>query len=296
MSQAADLIRQKHSVKVNNGSGVLIQPMSPDYAYVLTAKHCLKVNTNNLESADIHPHVISTYDGTPITVIDVIYHESEDMAVLIVDSDTTLELMVNCAPLSTNDEVFLCGYPEDRRVGEVGGYSAFAYNYSYRDQNRLILTPKATVVNSNVVGFSGGGIFTLGNNHAPVLLCGIETKMDGNVANEYHGNISVVPISEYEQLIEHSQKLYLGKALAPLLPLHLSSFEHLANFTFIVQRGWADDAGLNLLQGLLREQVTEEIKVKIFPHEILKNLEKLLHVHNRPMHELRCMSLWGGFF
>jgi len=294
MSQEADLIRQKHSVKVNNGSGVLIQPMSPEYAYVLTAKHCLKVDSNDLESADIQAHVIKTYDGSQITVLDVIYHENKDMAILIVESDPTLELMVNCTTLKTNDEVFLCGYPEDR-VGEINEYSAFIYIFSHRDQNRLILTPKATVVQSNVVGFSGGGVFTFGENNEPVLLCAIETKMDGNVDYECHGNISVIPICEYEQLIENPQKLYLGKSLAPLLPLHLSNFEHLTNFIFDVQRSWADNGRLNLLQGVLRELVTEEIKVNLFPHEILKNLEKLLHVNNRPIHELRCMSLWGAF-
>lgn len=105
MSQEADFIRQKHSVKVNSGSGVLIQPMSPDYAYVLTAKHCLKVDSSNLNSDDIHPHIILKDDGTSITVRDVIFHDTEDMAILIVDPDSTLELMVNCAPLDTNDDV-----------------------------------------------------------------------------------------------------------------------------------------------------------------------------------------------
>ncbi|MDO6776231.1 serine protease [Shewanella sp. 3_MG-2023] len=295
MSQEADLIRQKHSVKVNNGSGVLIQPMSPDYAYVLTAKHCLKVNSNDLNSDDIDPHVIITYDGKPITVLDIIFHDTEDMAIFIVDPDLTLELMINCTPLDDNDEVFLCGYPEDRREGDVSEYSANKYEFYSTDQNRVILTPKAVITHSNVVGFSGGGIFTLGNNNDPVLLCGIETKMDGNIDNEYHGNISVIPISEYEKLVDNPQKLYLGKTLAPLLPLHLSSFEHLDNFTFDVQRSWADDDGLNLLQDVLRALVTEQIKVSLFPYEILQNLEQSFHVHNRPMHELRCIGLWKAF-
>lgn len=294
MSQEADLIRQKHSVKVNNGSGVLIQPMSSDYAYVLTAKHCLKVDSNNLNSAEIQPHIITKHDGTNITILDIINHENEDMAILIVDSDSALDLTVNCTPLNTNDQVFLCGYPEDR-TGDNNEYSTYIYRFSHLVQNRLILTPQATVTHSNVVGFSGGGIFTLGNNNSPVLLCAIETKMDGNLDREYHGNISAIPISEYEILIESSQKLYLGKVLSPLLPLHLSSFEHLVDFTFNVQRGWADDDGLNLLQGVLRGLVTEQIKVNLFPYEILKNLNNLLHVHNRPMYELRCIGLWRAF-
>lgn len=34
----------KHSVKVNGGSGVLVNTMSLDYSYVLTADHVLEDN------------------------------------------------------------------------------------------------------------------------------------------------------------------------------------------------------------------------------------------------------------
>lgn len=185
-------------------------------------------------------------------------------------------------------EVFLCGYPEDRE----GEYSANEYKFSYTNQNKLILTPKAVITHSNVIGFSGGGIFTFGNNNDPVLLCGIETKMDGNVAIEYHGNISAICISKYEQLIENPQKLYLGETLAPLLPLHLSSFEHLVKHSFNVSKVWVLEHRLNFLTDRLKDIASENIIVNIFPHEILLRFKETLKVYSRPEYELRSRELW----
>ncbi|MBJ2147935.1 trypsin-like peptidase domain-containing protein [Vibrio sp. IB15] len=295
MSHEADLIRKNHSVKVNNGSGVFIQPMSSEYGYVLTARHCLKVDSNDLNSANIDPHVVTKYDGSVIDVLDFVEHDTEDMAILIVKPDVTLDLRVSSKQLVTNENVFLCGYPEDRDF-ENCGYSNYIYKmHNYKEIGKVILSPQDTVDHSNVLGFSGGGIFTLGNEDSPVLLCAIETKMDGNISREYHGRIEAILISEFEKLIENSKKRYLGKQLSPLLPLHLSSFDHLVDFTFTVQRGWADDDGLTLLQQALRSVVSEKFKVNLYPHEILTQLHNFFYVYERPKYELRCRELWSAF-
>jgi hypothetical protein len=292
MSQEADLLRQRHSVKVNNGSGVLIQPMSSEYAYVLTAKHCLKVDSEDLGSDFIQPHRVFASDGSKINILDVICHDNEDMAIIIVTYDPTLVLMINCESLKTHDDVFLCGYPDARR-GTDNEYLPLKYNFSHTSKQRLILTPKASgVVQDNIVGFSGGGIFTFGDNDNPVLLCGIETKMDGNPEREHHGSISVMPISEFEQLISNSQKLYLGNTLSPLLPLHLSNFKHLINHSFTVSNSWALDHRLDFLKERLKDIATENVEVNLFPHDILERFKETLKVHNRPQHELQSKELW----
>jgi hypothetical protein len=292
MSQALPNINQKHTVKVNEGSGVLIQPMSADYAYVLTAKHCLKVNPGDLTSAFIKAHRVYFFEGTEIPVIDVICHDTKDMAILIIASKAEHKLMVNFDLLQVNDQLMLCGFPEDRRETD-NEYSAFQYRFSYQSGDRLILSSEVPgVVHSSVVGFSGGGLFTLGLQGRPILLCAIETKMDGDVGKEYHGNISAIPISEFEQLIGDPSKSYLNKPLAPLLPLHLSNFEHLCKFSFEVSRGWANDDGLTLVQGCLRNTATQGIKVNLYPHELLVKFEKMLKVHRRPKSESRSRGLW----
>ena len=294
MSQALPKINQKHTVKVNEGSGVLIQPMSADYAYVLTAKHCLKTNVDDLNSAFIKPHKVYSFEGTEIPVIDVICHDTKDMAILIIASKPDYELMVNCDPLQVNDQLMLCGFPKDRREKDEE-YSAFQYRFSHPSGDRLILSSEVPgVVHSNVVGFSGGGLFTLGLLGNPILLCAIETKMDGNVDNECHGNISAIPISEFEQLISDPSKSYLNEPLAPLLPLHLSSFKHLRQLIFTISNSWTLEYKLSFLKDRLREIAAEDIEVNLVPHEILKVFRQSLIVRNRPEHELQSKELWAA--
>ena len=293
MNQQVIALNQKHSVIVNDGSGVLIQPMSIEYTYVLTAKHCIQEDKDNPKSRIRQHHTVFSAEGKEITVLEYIYHETKDIAILIVKPQSKHDLMVSYESLDVNDQVWLCGFPEDRRELKGDEYSSLLFNYEKMINESLILAPDTLgVTASNIVGFSGGGLFTLGGQDKAELLCAIETKMHGNLNREYHGKISAIPISEFEQLIEDTHKLYSGRSLAPLLPLHLSSFEHLLQFSFNVLRGCADDDGLNLLQGCLRETATENIKVNLFPHEILVKFKKYLKVHNRPEHELRSRELW----
>ncbi|QUM90560.1 trypsin-like peptidase domain-containing protein [Moritella sp. 36] len=292
MNQGTPTVNQKHSVKVNNGSGVLIQPMSTTYAYVLTAKHCLKVDKDDLTSNFISKHELFSFDGKEIPVLDVICHDTRDIAILIVGQKSECELMINSDSLVVNDQVFLCGYPDDRR-GTSQEYSAFIYNFTYMSGEFAVLSPEAAGVGySNVSGFSGGGIFTLDREDKPVLLCGIETKMDGDPDRECHGNISAIPISEFEKLIADPKNLYLEQPLAPLLPLHLSSFEHLRDFSFDVIQGWIEDDKLNFLKDRLRDISTNEIQVNLSPSEVFKEFKECLRVYNRPSNELRSRELW----
>ncbi|MEY8198114.1 MAG: serine protease [Colwellia sp.] len=292
MNKEITSTNQKHTVKVNKGSGVLIQPMSPDYSYVLTAKHCIQEDKDNPRSAIMKNNVVLSFYDEVIPVLEVIHHQTKDIAILIVEPRLDCELMANSEELSVRDQVRLCGFPSDRSSQEVK-YSSFIFNYEETVGGRLILAPDTNgVVYSNIVGFSGGGLFTLGMQDKAILLCAIETKMEGNINKEYHGKVSAIPIREFKEIVEDPSKMYLGKVLEPLLPLHLSSFEHLLKFTFDVHRGWADDDGLNLLQGCLRETATEKIKVNLSPHEILMKFKMLLTVHNRPENELYSRGLW----
>ena len=292
MNQASEQLHQKHTVKVNDGSGVLIQPLSPDYAYVLTARHCLLEDKDDLSSAVKPSHTVFTFDETELSIFGVINHKSKDIAILIVDPQPQLEqLMINCDPLQVNELLRLCGFPENRQDQDEK-YSSIPFKFVEPLRERLIFSPDLTGVTAdNILGFSGGGFFTLGGSDSAILLCAIETKMAGNIVREYHSNVSAIPISEFEQFIADSQ--YLDKPLAQLLPLHLSSFDHLLEFSFNVIRDWSDLDGLSLVQDCLRDVATERvISVNLAPHEILAEFKTLLKVHNRPAHESQSREMW----
>ena len=104
MSQALPSIRQRHTVKVNNGSGVLIQPMSPDYAYVLTAKHCLQLDKDDSSSAFILNHRVLYFDGAELPVLGFICHDTKDVAILIVSPKPDHDLMISSESPIVNEQ------------------------------------------------------------------------------------------------------------------------------------------------------------------------------------------------
>ncbi len=285
-------INQSHTVKVNDGSGVLIQPMTPDYAYVLTARHCLQIDKDATNGTLRPSHTVLSFCGEDIPILKIIEHDTKDIVILIIDSKPTNELMISCDSLVVNEQLRLCGFPADRK-SEQDQYSSFLFKYDEIVDGKLILAPiNNGVVASNIVGLSGGGLFTIEEKDSPILLCAIETKMDGNLLREYHGKISAIPISEFEKLIADPKNLYLEQPLAPLLPLHLSSFEHLRDFSFDVIQGWIEDDKLNFLKDRLRDISTNEIQVNLSPSEVFKEFKECLRVYNRPSNELRSRELW----
>ena len=58
-------IIQSYCVKVNGGSGVLVNAMTLEYSYVLTAAHVLD---------GINVHKVFDYQGNPVEVLEVLRH------------------------------------------------------------------------------------------------------------------------------------------------------------------------------------------------------------------------------
>jgi hypothetical protein len=289
MSQSGESVSQKHTVKVNTGSGVIIQPMTSSYAYILTAKHCLQDDT---DSVFLENHDVYSFDGIKIEVLDYIYHVTKDIAILIVNPRADLELAINFELIPINKKFRLAGFPEDRRTQD-DEYSSFIYKYTEKIDGKMIFSPEGNIVaTSNVVGFSGGGLFTIDEQENPISLCAIETKMDGNVDREYHGKISAIPISEFVSLLEQTDKVYLGLSLSPILPLHLSSFEYLIDYSFNVINGWGSDNKLNFLKDRLREMAVEHVQVNLVPSDMLEEFKVFLTVDCRPRGELYSRDLW----
>lgn len=288
MNQIVASIEQEHSVVVNDGSGVLIQSMSKDYAYILTAKHCLQTDKDDPNSPLLNEHKVVSSDSETIEVLDIVLHETKDIAILIVPPIDSIELILSDVALTNNDKVRLCGYPADRRQ-EQFGYASHLFNYSDTVNGEIILSPDGALAFDNIVGFSGGGLFSLSE---PIGLCAIETKMNGNTEREFHGNISAISVKEFINLINESNQKYKNLPLAQILPLHLSSFEHLIDFSFNVSKSWSDDNKLTFLIQILKDIAKNEIQVSLSPNEILDDFRHYIQVHSRPNHEIHCKDLW----
>ena len=71
------------SYVVNDGSGVLLQAMTTDYSYVVTAKHVIQVDKNNSEQGILSISDISVFspDDIKIRVLDTFIHPTLDFLI-----------------------------------------------------------------------------------------------------------------------------------------------------------------------------------------------------------------------
>lgn len=282
---------QKFAVKVNRGSGVLIRGATDDYAYVLTARHCLFKDKDNPEEGYIEPIVVKHYNESIISVHEKFEHQTKDLAVLVVELELAEDLVINTAQLATGDKCRFSGYPGDRSNID-NGYASHIFKYHEQVNGRLHFTPDDTTLTpDNIDGFSGGGFYKLANYEQQLMLCAIETKLVGNIDNEIHSMVSAIPIVDFVEFI--SKQSYQGEPLAPLLPLHLSSFEHVKDGIFDVSNSWIDFDALTFLQNNLKQIAQDQvINVHLSPLELLDEFERLLKVQERPDYELNAKALW----
>lgn len=300
MTLIIDELHQKHTVMVDGGSGVLIQPMTDQYTYVLTAKHNILVDSNDPNSSlkcntDIS---VINYDGDSLKVLDLVSDPSPDVdiAIILIDCQPNLSLFMHTYDLSNGDRVKLCGYPDNRRSPQktvVEQYSSYRLQFHEHVNNTLIFNNDNVAAYENIIGFSGGGLFTFGDENGDVFLCGIETKMDGNPELEPHGRVAGISIRKFENIIENGT--YSGEPLAVLLPLHLASFEHLLNQIFKLE-DWHDGNKLQFIKDHLRQLATSNvISVNLTPHDLLNEFSEYIRVDGRNDHELHKKELWAYF-
>ncbi|PLC57361.1 ABC-three component system protein [Photobacterium carnosum] len=171
------------SYVVNDGSGVLLQAMTTDYSYVVTAKHVIQVDKNNSEQGILSISDISVFspDDIKIRVLDTFIHPTLDLAIL------TIEYINSDIPLSTlkcqrNENLVIYGYPNysgrHRNTQLSRRLWLETYNLNFLDINDNIMTMGVpdVVQLSDMEGFSGCGVFHI-NNGKPFLV-GIDFAFD----------------------------------------------------------------------------------------------------------------------
>ena len=112
-------IIQSYCVKVNGGSGVLVNAMTLEYSYVLTAAHVLD---------GINVHKVFDYQGNPVEVLEVLRHSepfvletlSNDYAILKVSFQAHVTQKVFTAEeLPHRADLTLVGYPKLERTSQT---------------------------------------------------------------------------------------------------------------------------------------------------------------------------------
>ena len=139
INNISDIIKA-HSVVVENGSGVLIQPMTDKYSYILTAKHNLQVDPKNPKSKlkeyqDIKLITFKEIDNNPDLSVQAIHpHDVLDIAIIRIDFYSGLSISPYQNDIMIDDELRLYGYPGNRRHREQSS-SQWMNNYKLEVQD-----------------------------------------------------------------------------------------------------------------------------------------------------------------
>ena len=216
-----DKIRYWHTIKVNNGSGVLLKPLSQEHLYIFTAYHVIdSVATGNIRCT-FAPE--SEYTDQNIKVLDVVYNLEDDTAIIIIERNFEIDSFVSlCSLTKFEGDMSHVGFPAARvdgalspvRVSYIRSYDGIIKNgfveYEYQQPIRK----------NEIEGMSGGGIFT-----KDFRLVGIHTKSSCHDENEFLGKATYIPIAKYKNLIEENK-------LSAIVEFDLSSFASFLKFVF----------------------------------------------------------------
>lgn len=210
------------AVMVNNGSGVLVPALSPDYSYVLTARHNLLQDPMRLDSVvDLSELDLRLRDGTQIPAIHIVMSAVVDAAIIQVSSQVVDPIAMSSI-VHMEESMWLVGYPQMRRSKSDPVRLFPGSIESFDDDFSIEVSTRSFAPVDEVRGSSGGGVYTVVDNRW--VLVAIEYEMEGN-ADEGHNWLRCLRISEFDKLIREN-------SLAPILPPFLLSFNSITAATF----------------------------------------------------------------
>ncbi len=283
---------KRHTVVVGKGSGVLVQAMTDEFSYIVTAKHNLQIDVGNSESelTQLENIEIKTFCGGVISANNIYPHPDEDAAIIEVDFIDDILIHPYLESSVLDDKLYLYGYPGTRRRRQVdvsdwiGSYRLTVNDYS--DTYFTFRNADAAPV-EDVRGFSGGGLFIIDEYRNKAWLAGIENAMEN--VQEAHERLKGIPIGIFNQCLQDFNK-------PEIRPLHLSCFTKLQDEVFSLDKQGVmpfDVAKFDAVISFLKIEVSKSAgSVTHTPLEILKNnLEKFI-VNGRNASELENKEFW----
>lgn len=263
-------VLHRHSVRINSGSGVLVNAMCQEYSYVLTARHVIK---------DAKSIVIYDFEDKLLDPINIYEHPEIDCALITVKYHIDIKQNIgNIEDVKHNSSLMLAGYPSVRTQNykDQGG----TFN-SRRNQEFVFITTESTskdIIN----GFSGGGVYSLQEDLW--YLIGIEFRMDGEDELEHYDRLRCISLQPFEEIIDLN-------SLSPMLPSFMESFAHLADkiFDFNV----INESNIAILQKKLREVAGFLIKTNLpSPYELMQEYGSELLLKDKSRNILLSESFW----
>lgn len=261
-----DDIKQKLTVRVNEGTGVLVSPLDKGILYVFTCKHVISDKEKNILPLD---KISVSYDELnskqthvfTIQSVEVSEQEDNDVAVLVVKRDIELpHLYIS----SDRTECYHIGFPKNRRDAENKIGNILVMHIAHFDGNSEmeIVEYQYDVQNTGkeIKGMSGGGIFNKDGK-----LVGIHTQSAMHDEQEMLGKSGMIPVGLYFLLIKESK-------MSPVFEFDLQNFKEMV--TWIFDYGNQIAIKRKLSQFFSDIAVYKEIVQKWSPEKILDILKE----------------------
>ncbi|MCX9112656.1 serine protease [Aeromonas veronii] len=278
-------IAKKHTVRVCNGSGVLIQPNSTQYSYVLTAKHVI---TDEANSPYSNVEVINNC-GVELNVINKYFDEDLDLAILMVHYQEKLDLECYYGELANELRVSIYGYPEKRSVRGDNEPSAYILTLVDKKNNNVLeFKNTSNAFYDDVIGFSGCGFYHFDLEVNRVQLVGIQNKMACRDSPD--GHIQGYSLCAVESIINKF-------SLATLTPPYLSCFIHSEPRLFS-DLSLCDESSLDIIKQHIRFILNQHDIYKserISPENIISEFKGCLLSCDQIETDLHQIQLWVWF-
>lgn len=216
-------IMQSHCVMVNGGSGVLVNAMTLDYTYVLTAYHVIRDTLDNIEVTDHNGNKLKVLAVLLYPDIKKVNESHYDFAILKIEYQP--EVTQSCFTASTlppRAELALVGFPNtERRSSDPIKYYD-GHMTSVVDE-LVIFTIDGVPGLATIKGMSGGGVYHIvGRN---TFLVGVEFRMDGTEEEQQFGRVQCHSLAKFDEIIRAYNS-------APMIPAHLECFSRIQDKIF----------------------------------------------------------------
>ena len=218
-----DTIRKVHTVRVCNGSGVIVRPLDKSFIYILKNYHVLFDNDGKIKDLKFKFEIGSSLNTDKINVIESpIYCKDKDIAIIKIDAkgfENIEFLRLNTCCDSANIHV---GFPKARYNEAVSLTMVLNIKNSNGYVNECLIEYEYdNLVNKDELeGMSGGGIFDE-NYH----LVGIHKQSSNIDGNECLGKACFIPIACYKELLQEA-------GWSPIMEFNLDNFVELTSLVF----------------------------------------------------------------
>lgn len=274
---------QSFCVRVNNGSGVLVNAMTQEYSYVLTAAHVLPDNLDDI--------IIQDCLGNPLDVLAVLtlqeWDETQeyDCAILKVTyQEQVTQKLSSATNLPNQANLTLVGFPQSE-IESTAPIKFYDGHMTSVVNELVIFTINGIPGAGTIKGMSGGGVYHI-ENKIPLLI-GIEFRMDGSSQEQQYGRVQCYSLVRFEEIITLNSS-------APMLPSYLECFSNVTSeiFSFNVD----DPSNVSALKQELKYAANHLIEKGLLPpYKIMELYDSDLLVDPNNLSELKTYELWVAY-